>query len=1046
MPEVKLKDQVGDTQTFSEVDYVQLNTSDGVATYVSEHLILQQVQADWTEENTESPAYIQHKPTFPNVGDLLPEIDEEKDEGKILGIVNGEWQKTDMPEAPNVPTPNWTAEEGQPGYIINKPTIPNPQVQTDWNAIQEEGAEINLAVIKNKPTDLVNEQYVKERIKEIPQPNWEESDETSKAFIQNKPFSLPSGLIQEGTYTAVYNSSDKYYVYEVENKNFALEIGKNYGVKFNGKSYIIQCEEFPGKFTDALSGRLDGLGNPALVKLAGYTFKPDVANINSSYDFFITDSYVYTTKEGEFTLYLCESDSIKKLDGLLVPDDLWEKPDWNETIPSNPGYIKNRPTKQELQGNWDQNDYTKMDYIKNKPFGNVPVLVPQGNYQLTNPTDTSTSARPLDGVTPKHRIGVGESYNVYYGGKTYTLQSKQFTVANNNSYTNATILECIGTPSLCKNGTHLGDPSFTHIKEDFPSENTYPFCITKNAVYIRRGSSDSNYQKYTFEAYKTDGILKIDKKWLPSDAFVQANWNQTDSSAVDFIKNKPTIPAAQIQANWAQTDVNAKDYIKNKPETLEFVQSDWNETDPNKNSFILNKPTIPGAQIQADYDQLDSRQVDFIKNKIVGYKPDLVLRTDLTFTEAPVSGYYQAPIEFCIEPKHATSYNIIYQGKTYKASEQSYQDSSAGYFYGIGNTDLAIINNKLVNVEHNYFPEVPFFIDTEASIVYIAGPEPDQYNRGFRITEVDNVIKLDSKFLRGSLLPEINDTSYINPYITWTNSEWTAGEFPIPNWEETDMLSSNFIDNKPFGKRSGYFYGTKALEVKNENYYYGLTMGKYDKTLESGVTGKVVIDNNTYQATCKKARDYNIVSTIDNGSGELDREALVLGNVSLLKYSPFIQSFTSSNTGENYCFVIYRDLMQNLTVVLFVTDRSYTKVTYERISEEYMKIDKKYLPDDLVIPTDKYLLKEDSPADAKATGEKIQETKNLINKVEQKVRLGAEYAGQLVYVGEDGYPSVLRLGRGLTIKNGVLMVVESSSETTSELDVGILDTMILPDE
>ena len=74
----------------------------------------------------------------------------------------------------------------------------------------------------------------------------------------------------------------------------------------------------------------------------------------------------------------------------------------------------------------------------------------------------------------------------------------------------------------------------------------------------------------------------------------QADWAQTDSSSDDYIKNKPTlfsgsyndltgkptlfsgsyddlsdkpaIPAAQIQADWNQSDSTALDFIKNKPQ------------------------------------------------------------------------------------------------------------------------------------------------------------------------------------------------------------------------------------------------------------------------------------------------------------------------------------------------------------------------------------------------------------------------------------------------------------------------------------------------
>lgn len=49
---------------------------------------------------------------------------------------------------------------------------------------------------------------------------------------------------------------------------------------------------------------------------------------------------------------------------------------------------------------------------------------------------------------------------------------------------------------------------------------------------------------------------------------VQSDWDQTDNTQPDFIKNKPTIPAAQIQADWSQSDNTKLDYIKNKPTNL----------------------------------------------------------------------------------------------------------------------------------------------------------------------------------------------------------------------------------------------------------------------------------------------------------------------------------------------------------------------------------------------------------------------------------------------------------------------------------------------
>lgn len=58
------------------------------------------------------------------------------------------------------------------------------------------------------------------------------------------------------------------------------------------------------------------------------------------------------------------------------------------------------------------------------------------------------------------------------------------------------------------------------------------------------------------------------------------------SGSYNDLSNKPTIPAAQIQSDWNQTTTTAKDYIKNKP-TLATVATSGSYND------LSNKPTIP---------------------------------------------------------------------------------------------------------------------------------------------------------------------------------------------------------------------------------------------------------------------------------------------------------------------------------------------------------------------------------------------------------------------------------------------------------------------
>jgi hypothetical protein len=77
-------------------------------------------------------------------------------------------------------------------------------------------------------------------------------------------------------------------------------------------------------------------------------------------------------------------------------------------------------------------------------------------------------------------------------------------------------------------------------------------------------------------------------------AQVNADWNAT--SGVAEILNKPTIPAAQIQSDWTQANNAALDFIKNKP-TIPAAQvnSDWNAT--SGVAEILNKPTLTNGTV-----------------------------------------------------------------------------------------------------------------------------------------------------------------------------------------------------------------------------------------------------------------------------------------------------------------------------------------------------------------------------------------------------------------------------------------------------------------
>lgn len=91
---------------------------------------------------------------------------------------------------------------------------------------------------------------------------------------------------------------------------------------------------------------------------------------------------------------------------------------------------------------------------------------------------------------------------------------------------------------------------------------------------------------------------------LRSDLLHSHTWNEID--------DKPDFHDVAVSGDY--------DDLVNKPDipsVVPQIQSDWNQSNISEPDHIKNKPTIPNAQIQSDWEQSDSGMVDFIKNKPV---------------------------------------------------------------------------------------------------------------------------------------------------------------------------------------------------------------------------------------------------------------------------------------------------------------------------------------------------------------------------------------------------------------------------------------------
>ncbi len=119
---------------------------------------------------------------------------------------------------------------------------------------------------------------------------------------------------------------------------------------------------------------------------------------------------------------------------------------------------------------------------------------------------------------------------------------------------------------------------------DYFSKRRMQYFLEKLKVIF-----DTKVDKVSGKGLSTNDYTTTEKNKLAgiatgAEVNVQSDWNQTTTTADDYIKNKPTIPAAQVNSNWNATSGVAQ--ILNKP-TLATVATSGSYND------LSNKPTIP---------------------------------------------------------------------------------------------------------------------------------------------------------------------------------------------------------------------------------------------------------------------------------------------------------------------------------------------------------------------------------------------------------------------------------------------------------------------
>jgi hypothetical protein len=197
-------------------------------------------------------------------------------------------------------------------------------------------------------------------------------------------------------------------------------------------------------------------------------------------------------------------------------------------------------------------------------------------------------------------------WEIYSVGATPTLQ--EVTDAGNETDNNI----------ISKDGSYKGILTPYNII----IENANPLDSNSIDYLGMKRQSNLGIQELIFENVTTAGSITIPnatgKMALTSDipaAQVNSDWNAT--SGVEEILNKPTIPAEQIQSDWTQANTSALDYIKNKPTIGSGTVTSVGLTMPSAFS-VTNSPitsngdiAVTGAGLVSQYVRGDGTLANF---------------------------------------------------------------------------------------------------------------------------------------------------------------------------------------------------------------------------------------------------------------------------------------------------------------------------------------------------------------------------------------------------------------------------------------------------
>lgn len=270
------------------------------------------------------------------------------------------------------------------------------------------------------------------------------------------------------------------------------------------------------------------------------------------------------------------------LDPKYLPDSVKAQPDWNQSDPEAPDYVKNRT------------HYTETTVTESAGIAETEVT---GSVTLLN--------------VYAQWLVVGAAVRVYFDGTPY---------------------EC---PVTGANPFYLGDAN----------HSAYPFYIMHSVTeaYVDISVIDDG-ASHTVSVYKLDTaetVKKIDEKYIPDsiqraedNVVIPSGKSLTLQSGATVNDEAGVLGGGGVQPDWNQNDETADDFIKNKPDTSRYMLKRYTESG---SSVYPNQETGPITV----YNTNGGGPTDITGSRVTTYTVNA--RTSITGPIMTASDYLQTP-------------------------------------------------------------------------------------------------------------------------------------------------------------------------------------------------------------------------------------------------------------------------------------------------------------------------------------------------------------------------------------------------------------------